>query len=59
MVGDGRGHQPPEEVARDVAGDVGGGGRGGVGGAAALAEIGERQREGGRHAEALRHAQEP
>ncbi len=57
MVGDRSGHQPPEEIAGDVAGDVGGRCRGGVRGAAALAEIGERQRESRRHEEPLRDAE--
>ena len=58
MVGDAGRHQAAEQVAGDVAGDVGGERAGGVGCAAVLAEIGERQREGGRHAQALHDAQQ-
>ena len=53
MVGDGRGNQPPDQVARDIAGDIGGKRAAGVHRAALLAEIGERQREGRRHAQPL------
>ena len=57
MVGDRRRHQAAEQVARDVAGDVGGERAGGIPGAAAFAEIGQRQREGRGHAKPLRDAQ--
>ena len=57
MVGDRRRQQAPEQVAGDVAGDVGGERAGGVDGTAALAEIGQGQRERRRHEHALRHPQ--
>ena len=58
MVDQARSHQAAEQVGGDVAGDVGGKGAGGVGGTGVLAEIGKRQREGGRHAKALQDAQQ-
>ena len=57
MVGDRRRQQTAEQVAGDVAGDVGGERAGGVAGAAALAEIGQGQRERRRHEHALRDPQ--
>jgi len=53
MVGDARGHQPADQVARDIAGDVGGERAARVHRAAFLAEIGKRERECGGHAEPL------
>ena len=57
-VGDGRRHQPPDQVAGDVAGDIGGERAAGVHRAALLAEIGQRQRERRGHAQPLRDAQD-
>jgi hypothetical protein len=51
-------HHAPDQVACHVAGDIGGERPGGFGSTACLAEIGERQRERGRHAEALRDSQQ-
>ncbi len=57
MVDDGRGDKTADEIARHVPGDVGGEGACRLRAAQALAHMGERQAEGGRHAEALDHAQ--
>ncbi len=57
MIGYRGGDESPDEVARDVTGDVGGRSGGRVDRTRMLAEIGERQREGGRHAEPLDDAQ--
>ena len=57
MIGHRRGDEPSDEIAGDIAGDVGGRSRGGVDRTRMFAEIGERQREGGRHAQALDDAQ--
>ena len=51
-------HQPADQVAGDVAGDIGRERAAGVHRAALLAEIGQRQRERRRHAQALRDAQD-
>ena len=51
------GAQPPDEVARDIAGDIGGEGAGQVLGGRMFAQMGEGQRECGGHAQALRDAQ--
>ena len=58
MIGHARRDQAPDEVARHVAGDVGGEGAGRIGGAVMLAKISEREREGRRHAQSLRYAQQ-
>lgn len=58
MVDHAGGQQAAEQIGGDVARDVGGKGAGGIGGAGVLAEVGERQREGRRHAEALDDAQQ-
>ena len=58
MVGDAGGDQPPDQIAGDVAGDIGGEGASRIGGGIVLAEIGQRQREGRRHAQSLRYAQQ-
>ena len=58
MIDEGRGHEPADQVARDVARDVGGESTGRVGGAAFLAEVGQRQREGRGHEDALHDAQQ-
>ena len=58
MIGHGGGDQPPDQIARNVAGDVGGKRAGRVGGAVMLAEIGKREGEGGGHAQPLRHAEQ-
>ena len=57
MVGERRRHQAAEQVARDVAGDVGREGAGRVRSAALFGEVRERQREGRRHEKALGDAQ--
>ena len=57
MVGDRGRDQAADEIARDIAGDVGGERAAGVHGAALLAQIGQRQREGGRHAQPLHDPQ--
>ena len=57
IVGDRGRDQPADQIAGDVAGDVGGERAAGIHRAALLAEIGQRQREGRRHAQALRDAQ--
>ena len=49
-------NQATDQIASYIAGDVGGEGAACVGHAALLAEIGERQREGGGHAKALQYA---
>ena len=54
MIGKCRRDQATEQIARDIAGDVGREGAGGVGSAALLAQVSERQGKGGRHAKALR-----
>jgi hypothetical protein len=56
-VGDRRRDQPADKVAGDIAGDVRGKCAAGVHRAALLAEIGEGEREGGCHAQALRDPQ--
>ena len=56
-VGDRGGNQPADQVARDIAGDIGRERAAGVHRAALFAEIGERQRKRRRHAQALRDAQ--
>ncbi len=43
MIGKRGRDQATEEIARDIAGDVGGEGAGGIGSAALLAQVGERQ----------------
>ena len=58
MIDDACRQQAAEQVGGDVAGDVGGEGAGRVGCARMLAEIGERQRESGRHAKSLHDAQQ-
>jgi hypothetical protein len=58
MVGDTGRDQPADQIARHVAGDVGGEGRRRILRAVMLAEIGKRQGEGRRHAQALHHAQD-
>ena len=58
MISECRRHQSPEEVARDVAGNVGGEGAGGILGAAVLGEIGEGQGERGGHEHTLDDAQD-
>ena len=55
VVSDRGRHQAANEIARDIAGDVGGKGATGVGGAALLAQISEREREGGCHTKALQN----
>ena len=57
MIGEPRRQQPPEQVAGDVAGDIGRESAGGVAHAAMLAEVREGEREGGGHAQPLRDAQ--
>jgi hypothetical protein len=47
-----------DQIARDIAGDVGSKGPGGVRRAALLAEIGEGEREGRGHAQPLRDTQD-
>jgi hypothetical protein len=51
-------HQPPDQVARDIAGDIGRERAARVHRTALFAEIGQRQRERRGHAEALRDAQD-
>ena len=50
-------NQPPDQVARDVAGDIGRERAAGIHRTALFAEIGQRQRKRRCHAEALRNAQ--
>ena len=50
-------HQAADQIARDVAGDIGGKGARRLRGAALLCEVRERERECGRHKQALQHAQ--
>src|SRR5215469_15522917 len=57
MMDECRGHQASEEVAGDVAGNIGGKGSGGVLGTALLGKIGERERERRGHEQALDDAQ--
>ena len=57
VVGDPGRDQAADEIARDIAGDVGGERAAGVHGAALLAQIGQHEREGGRHAQPLRDPQ--
>ena len=57
MVGDPSGDQAADQIARDIAGDVSGERAAGVHGAALLAQIGEHEGEGGRHAQSLRDPQ--
>src|SRR5262249_20870511 len=54
MIGKRRRHQAADEIARNIAGDVGGEGAGGGGSAAVLSQIGELQGKGGGHARARR-----
>ncbi len=58
MVRQARREEPADQIARDIARDVGGEGAGGIGRAAVLAEIGQRQREGSGHEDALGNAQQ-
>jgi hypothetical protein len=51
------GDQTPNQIARDISGDIGGEGARRVGGAVVLTEISEREGKGRRHAQPLRHAQ--
>jgi hypothetical protein len=51
-------HQPPDQIAGDVAGDVGRERAACIHLIALLAEIGQRQRKGRGHAEALRNTQD-
>ena len=51
-------HQPPDQIAGDVAGDIGGERAACIHRTALLAEIGQRQRKRRGHAEALRDAQD-
>ena len=57
-IGDRRRHDAAEEIAGDIAGDIGGQRAGRLGGREMLGEIGDGQRERGRHAQALRDAQQ-
>ena len=57
MVGDASRHQPADQIAGDIAGDIGRERAARIHRAALLAEIGERQSEGRRHAEPLHDAQ--
>jgi hypothetical protein len=57
MIGDAGRDQPPDEIARHIAGDVGGKGAGRIRGGVVLAKIGKREGEGRRHAQSLRYAQ--
>ena len=57
-IDDGGRHQPPDQIAGDVAGDIGGERAACVHRTALLAEIGQRQRKRRRHAEALRDAKD-
>ena len=58
MIGDAGGDQPPDQIARHIAGDVGGKGGSRIPRAVMLAEIGKGEGEGRRHAEALQDAQD-
>ena len=51
-------HQPSDQIAGDVAGDIGRKRAAGVHRAALFAEIGQRQRKGRRHAQALQDAKD-
>src|SRR5215475_161541 len=53
MIGDRRGHEAADQIACDIARDVGGKSAGSVGGGVLLAEVGERQCEGRSHEDAL------
>ncbi len=53
IVHDGGGNQPADQVARNIAGDIGRERAAGVHRTALFAEIGQRQRKGRRHAQAL------
>ena len=58
MAGDGCGDETPDQIAGDIACDVGGEGAGLLFGIAIFSEVGERQREGGGHTQALRNPQQ-
>ena len=57
MIGDAGRDQPSDQVARNIAGDVGGEGRGRILRAVMLAEIGKGEGEGRGHAQALQDTQ--
>ena len=57
-VGDGGRHQSSEEIAGDIARHIGGERTGRLPRGKMLGQVGHRQRERSRHAQALRHAQE-